>query len=139
MREKLPAHGFPRAALREAFLPVFAEMKDKFLAEHQRFQQEWNEKVPRMRMCRNYAYAKSDIWSYEKEWRLYDLAQEGPPFFEDTALKDGEVAAVYLGCRMSDVDKASIIEVARHRHPGAAIFQASKATLKYALQFTKLE
>jgi hypothetical protein len=50
MRAKRPTHGFPREALRTAFLPVFAALKDYFVAEHQRFERDWFEKVPRMRM-----------------------------------------------------------------------------------------
>ena len=175
-----PTHGFPRDALRDAFLPLFAVMKDYFMEEHCRFEREWLEKVPRIRMlcvteehdnllmwahyaknhtgavlelrvmpeednalcsaqpviyhpevpspfseehllnaivgaakltmdelCQHYARAKSDIWSYEKEWRLYDLAPSAePPLYEDSGLKRNEVAAVYLGCRIAEADKA---------------------------------
>jgi hypothetical protein len=212
MRAKRPTHGFPRDALRDAFLPHFAAMKDYFIEEHRRFEQEWLDKVPRMRMlcvteehdnllmwahyaknhtgavlefrvmpeednalcaaqpviyhpevpspfseehllnaivgaakltldelCQHYARAKSDIWSYEKEWRLYDLAPTAdPPLYEDSGLRRNEVAAVYLGCRIADADKASIIDIVRQRHQNAAVFQASKALETYALRFTRL-
>jgi hypothetical protein len=212
MRAKLPSHGFPRESLRQAFLPLFSTMKDYFMKEHQRFQREWVEKVPRMRMlcvteehdnllmwahyaknhtgavlelrvmpeqdnalcaaqpviyhpevpspfseehlldaivgsakltmdelCRHYARVKSAIWSYEKEWRLYDLAPTAdPPFYEDSGLRRDEVAAVYLGCRMDKSDRASIIDIVRQRHPNTAVFQASKAGDAYALQFARL-
>jgi hypothetical protein len=212
MRAKRPSHGFPRDALQDAFLPVFASMKDNFIAEHRRFEQEWLEKVPRMRMlcvteehdnllmwahyaenhtgavlelrvmpeednalcaaqpviyhpdvpspfseehllnsivgaekltlnelCQEYARVKSDIWSYEKEWRLYDLAPTAdPPFYDHCALKPNEIAAVYLGCRIDGAKKASILDIVRQRHQEAAVFQASKAVVKYALEFTRL-
>jgi hypothetical protein len=212
MREKMTTHGFPRDALREAFLPLLAMMKDDFMAEHRRFETEWLDKVPRMRMlcvteehdnllmwahyaqnhtgavlkfrvmpeednalcaaqpviyhpdvpspfseehllnailgtekltldelCQHYARAKSDIWSYEKEWRLYDLAPTAdPPLFDDSGLKRDEVSAVYLGCRMDDADKSSIIDIVRRRHPKADVFQATKAVDAYALRFKRL-
>jgi hypothetical protein len=212
MREKLPSHGFPRDSLRQALLPLFGTMKDYFIKEHQRFQREWLEKVPRMRMlcvteehdnllmwahyakdhtgavlefrvmpeednalcaaqpviyhpevpspfseehlldaivgsakltmdelCRHYARAKSAVWSYEKEWRLYDLAPTAdPPFYEDSGLRRDEVAAIYLGCRMDESYRASIIDIVRQRHQNTAVLQASKAGDAYALQFRRL-
>jgi hypothetical protein len=212
MRAKLPNHGFPRESLRQALLPLFAMMKDYFLMEHKRFQQEWLERVPRMRMlcvteehdnllmwahysrnhtgavlelrvmpeednalcaaqpviyhpdvpspfseehlldaivgaakltmdelCRHYARAKSAIWSYEKEWRLYDLAPTAdPPFYEHSGLRRDEVEAIYLGCRMDESDRVSIMEMVRRRHQNTAVFQASKAGDTYALRFRRL-
>ena len=50
MREKRPTYGFPRDALQNAFLPLFATMGGSFMKEHERFEREWHDKVPRMRM-----------------------------------------------------------------------------------------
>jgi len=90
-------------------------------------------------LCQNYARAKSDIWSYEKEWRLYDLAPTiDPPWYEYSRLKPREIAGVYVGCRIAETDKASIMDLVRQRHPTTAIFQASKAVGTYGLRFSRL-
>ena len=48
-----------------------------------------------------YARVKSDIWEYEKEWRVwYPLPEATEALYEYVPLRQKEIGAIYLGCRM---------------------------------------
>jgi len=82
-----------------------------------------------------YAYVKSDVWAYEREWRVWDLL----PSLEDSLhsyydLRANEIAAVYLGCRIDPQMKATIVGLLEGR-PDVRVFQARKALDDFRLEF----
>lgn len=81
---------------------------------------------------------KSTEWYYEKEWRIVAglrnklNTHEFIPFFIE------EVEDIYLGCRISECDKAEIISLTRNLYPHVNIYQATKHQTKFSLVFNKL-
>jgi hypothetical protein len=83
----------------------------------------------------NYACIKSDIWEYEKEWRVWDLlSRREPQLHSYYPVARDEIAAIYLGCKMSSELRSSIIKLLP-AHPNAKVFQATKAVDEYRLDF----
>jgi Protein of unknown function (DUF2971) len=82
-----------------------------------------------------YAYMKSEIWAYEKEWRVWDLLPQAQDTLCSTyPLRANEIGAIYLGCRIEPTIRATIIRLLA-AHPTAKIFQASKASDEFRLDF----
>jgi hypothetical protein len=82
-----------------------------------------------------YAYIKSDIWAYEKEWRVWDLLpQVEHKLFSGYPLRPNEVGAVYLGCRIAPDIKTQIMRLLS-AHPNARAFQARRASDEFKLYF----
>jgi hypothetical protein len=85
-----------------------------------------------------YAYVKSDVWAYEKEWRVWDLLpQVEDKLYSSYPLRQDEVAAVYFGCRIAPDIKAQILRL-MSAHPNAVAFQARKASDEFKLRFDAL-
>ena len=83
-----------------------------------------------------YARAKSAKWAYEREWRVWYLGDKGASAdFEDMPVRSEELAAIYLGCRVSRSTEDDVRALARTNFPSATIFKARKSPTKYALQF----
>jgi Protein of unknown function (DUF2971) len=83
-----------------------------------------------------YAYVKSEIWAYEKEWRVWDLkasAEQGN-LCSSYPLRPNEIGAVYLGCRINPAIRATIMRLLSI-HPNAKAFQARKAPDAFRLDF----
>jgi hypothetical protein len=82
-----------------------------------------------------YATIKSDVWVYEKEWRVWDL-EDGArhPLHSDYSLYPNEIGGVYFGCRI-DPDMKTAITRLLSSHPNARVFQARKAHNMYRLDF----
>lgn len=81
-----------------------------------------------------YTLTKSAEWRYEKEWRLLQELEEPAA----TVLMDfepRELAAIYLGCRMSPKNRAEIIALLQTEYPHAKAYQAVTSTVKFALEF----
>lgn len=68
-------------------------------------------------------YTKSDVWAYEKEWRICAGAgRNHNAAFEDIPFAQSELDSAILGCRMSPADQASLVELTRRLYPHARIF-----------------
>jgi hypothetical protein len=86
-----------------------------------------------------YAYVKSNIWAYEKEWRVWDLIPEQQEvLYSEYPLREKEIAAVYLGCKISPDDKTRLVTLMSQKQPHAKIFQARKASEEFRLDFETL-
>jgi len=71
---------------------------------------------------------KNSHWSYEKEWRLiFPLGDSSKPFKR----KSPKINAIYLGSKISNVDKEKITDIARRK--GIKIFQMSLNIFEYKL------
>jgi hypothetical protein len=49
---------------------------------------------------------KSDVWAYEKEWRIVSGLRDKTKSYEILPCHPEEIGAVYIGCKMTDPDKA---------------------------------
>ena len=81
---------------------------------------------------------KSDVWAYEKEWRIVAGLRDKTQSYEILSYAPEEVGEVYLGCKMAEDDKAELIEITRRLYPQAQLYQAEKHPREFALIFTKI-
>ena len=81
---------------------------------------------------------KSEVWAYEKEWRIIAGLRDKTQSYEILPYAPEEVGAVYLGCNISIEDKEGIIEVTRRIYPQAKMFQAEKHEKEFALTFDEI-
>ena len=92
----------------------------------------------RLSVLETITLSKSDVWSYEKEWRIIGGLRDKTQTYEILPYAREEVGAVYLGCKMSLDDRREIVAIARDRYPDAAIFQAEKHRSEFALTFDEV-
>jgi DUF2971 family protein len=78
---------------------------------------------------------KAQDWAYEREWRVVLHLTDPNERTQDIPFSPGELAAVYLGCRMSDEDKEDIAAKIRNKYPDTKIFAAEKMEREFALSF----
>ena len=81
---------------------------------------------------------KSTDWEYEKEWRVVTTMHDKSRDYEILRFPPEEVAAVYLGCRITDECKREIIEIVKDKYPDAKIYQAHKHEREFSLVFELL-
>jgi hypothetical protein len=94
---------------------------------------------PNDQLFMHYAYYKSDIWAYEKEWRVWLLEPEPrKELFSDYALLQDELETIYLGCKMDPQQKEEITNLVAMNYPGTQVFQARRPVDEYRLYFEKL-
>lgn len=86
-----------------------------------------------------YAYVKSDTWTYENEWRVWDLlATVQPEFFSDYPLYPKELVEIYFGSKIREEDRKAIVLSAKTINPEIRFFQAIKSSDRYALDFREI-
>lgn len=94
---------------------------------------------PNEQLFLHYAYLKSDVWAYEKEWRVWTLEpQPREELFTDVLLLENELEAVYLGCRMEAETKGIIRNLLALKYPKAQVFQAHRPVEEYHLHFHRI-
>jgi len=81
---------------------------------------------------------KSEVWSYEKEWRIIAGLRDKTQTYEILPYAPKELGAVYLGCKMTKGDRQEIIDLTRRLYPKAKIFQAEKHEREFALVFVEI-
>ena len=92
-------------------------------------------KVDKNTLMADYACIKSDIWAYEKEWRVLNMADGlGNTLHTDYPLYTNEIGGVYFGCRINPEIRAKILHLLSG-HPNATAFEARKAPDKFKLDF----
>ena len=82
--------------------------------------------------------AKSDVWAYEKEWRIVTSLRDKTQSYEIIPCYPEEIGAVYLGCKMTNEDTEELIEITRSKYKHAKIFQAKKHAREFALIFEEI-
>ena len=96
-------------------------------------------KLEHIELYFQYAYVKSAVWAYEREWRVWDLRpQPSPLHYYDYPLWDKEVEAVYFGCNIASESKVDIMSLLSMKYPEAKLFQARKGCDKYRLEFNAI-
>lgn len=81
-------------------------------------------------------FVKAKDWQYEKEWRLVG-GWEKDQVAEHIPFQPEEMTAVYLGCRISDANSAAIKKTASEKYPHAAVYNGSKSSTRFAVEFSK--
>lgn len=85
-----------------------------------------------------YAYAKSELWKYEKEWRVWYPNSNSNKLFDTVPLRQSEVASIYFGCNADSDFIRKSLEQCRISFPNVTAFQAHKSSTSYALEFTEI-
>jgi hypothetical protein len=86
-------------------------------------------------LIKGFVTAKAADWSYEREWRVVLHFRDPNQRAEYLAFSPDELAAVYLGCRMSHNHEEEIVAKIRRDYSGTKIFVAEKMEQKFALRF----
>jgi len=81
---------------------------------------------------------KSEVWDYEKEWRVISGLRDKTKEFEILIYAPEEVGAVYLGCKMARRDKDVLVDIVRCKYPKAKLFQAEKHNREFRLVFNEI-
>lgn len=75
---------------------------------------------------------KSKAWAYEEEYRVLSFNSIGAK-----EMKPGTVKEVYLGCRITDLGRSSILDAigTTTKQPGIVVYQATTNDRAYQLDF----
>lgn len=87
-------------------------------------------------LLNKFVTAKAQDWAYEREWRVVLHFTDASQRTQDIRFSPKELAAIYLGCRMSDDHKKEIAAKIRNNYPSTKIFAAEKMERKFALRFS---
>lgn len=79
--------------------------------------------------------AKAEDWAYEREWRVILHLTDPSQRTQDIRFSPKELAAVYLGCRMTQNDRDEIATKVRKDFPLTKLFLAEKMGRRFALSF----
>ena len=82
--------------------------------------------------------SKSEVWSYEKEWRVWCSLRNKTKTYEIIPFAPEEMGAVYLGCKMLDADKTQITDIVLTKYPRAKLFAAEKHPSRFEIIFNEL-
>jgi hypothetical protein len=77
-------------------------------------------------------------WAYEKEWRIVASMRDKGNNSEILAFAPEEIGAIYLGCKMEDIDRQEIIEITTKKYSKAEIYQAAKHEKEFKLIFERI-
>jgi hypothetical protein len=81
----------------------------------------------------NYAYVKSDIWTYENEYRLL---REGARKTEN--LKEDTIAEIIFGNKMVQSTKFEILKLIETKYPDAIVFDSKLHKSKFELTLERV-
>ncbi len=87
-----------------------------------------------------HAYRKSNIWQYEKEWRVLDMCSYSNKAdeFVDHKFIPEQLQKIFLGCKFDDANLCTIVDFARRINPSVEILRARKQIHKYELAFEEI-
>lgn len=88
-------------------------------------------------LYKRYAYAKSQHWEYEREWRIwYPLADAGDHDY--VPMKGREFKALYIGCRAKPEFARQATVLAKSLDENIKVYQARKKESLYGLEYTEV-
>lgn len=79
---------------------------------------------------------KSKFWNYEKEWRLI-ISEENDVHLTNNTLPFLNVESIYMGCRIDDNIKVSLVKFAMSK--GINIYQAKQSNETFQLDFFDID
>lgn len=81
-------------------------------------------------------YTKAIAWEHEREWRIRQGDGRNPDaVHEDNSFDPRELAAVLLGCRMPESDRAELSGLAKV-YPSAEVYQMERAAKVFELRMS---
>jgi hypothetical protein len=84
-------------------------------------------------------HTKSILWQTEKEWRVSSFAKaDEPGLFSDYPFHPPELSRMYLGCRISAVDRTQLIRLATSEFAHVEVYQAVQNERTYGLTFDRI-
>jgi hypothetical protein len=109
-------------------------------------EEEWIESVLGLRplntgeeVTRRLVTTKVRALEHEKEWRVVTTRRSyETQGYEDTKFFPREISKVFLGCRMTDSDKADILSLLSGPFAHTEAYQARKHPKKYQLEFDRI-
>ncbi|PKN69295.1 MAG: hypothetical protein CVU54_11185 [Deltaproteobacteria bacterium HGW-Deltaproteobacteria-12] len=78
---------------------------------------------------------KSNLWSYEKEWRIIEHIKGVGKYSFPPQLLTG----VIIGCQMPDANKTKIINWAKNRNPKPLLYKAEVKKREFGLKIKPME
>jgi hypothetical protein len=83
---------------------------------------------------------KARPWEHEKEWRIVTTRRPyGHDGYEDMLFSPREISKVLLGCRISDTDKADILNLLTGPFSHTEAYQAKQNPRMFALDFDRIK
>lgn len=87
---------------------------------------------------KKYVLQKSDVWKYEKEWRIWYPFSKTEGLTEYMPINDYELPTMYIGCKATPLFQKNIVTIARANFPNIKIYKAIRRTDSYSLDFTEI-
>lgn len=97
-----------------------------------------NKKVKGEEVRKSFTLTKSKHWEYEKEWRIVSELRDKSKPCEILPFAPEEIEDVYLGCRMKDENRETIIKIIKDKYPWVGIHQAKESKEKFELIFEQI-
>ena len=79
-----------------------------------------------------FSLIKYEGWSYEKEWRLFNLSD-----INNNSIKLPMIKSIYLGNNISKNDENDLIDIAKNRN--YSVYQTTLHNEKFSLEFKKVD
>lgn len=89
------------------------------------------------RLYKNYPLAKSDIWKYEEEWRVWAPFEESEDKYLDMPIVDGEIEAIYFGMNSDPKKVSDLIKLAKEKGINS-FYRGSKKLKEYGVEYTEI-
>ena len=91
-----------------------------------------------MGLLRQYLLRKSPEWEYEREWRVF-FPNSGPDeLFINVKFRPEDLTGIFLGVRISELDRLTIESLCRGRFNSAKIFLAKRNADFFRIDFAPL-
>ena len=90
------------------------------------------------KLARQLTCTKFDVWDYEKEWRIWDLVDEGDKSDYYITLNFKRFEAIYFGCKIEEPVIDEIKAIARSKNNGMKFYKANKHESEYKLEFNQV-
>ncbi|MBW5798624.1 DUF2971 domain-containing protein [Halomonas elongata] len=79
-------------------------------------------------------FNKSDDWSYEKEWRVFDESGKGVRKFRAKAL-----SGIYMGCQISEENAYKLVSLAKSFPFDIKVYSSKIKEREYSLDFSEVD
>ena len=126
--------------------PICAAKKVNYLSRPPSFFafQEWmdslvsgNDSAYLQSLYYQYPLAKSDVWNYEKEWRVWAPFEESDSTYIDIPIVDDEIEAIYFGTEADPELVRRLIVIAKGKNI-RRFFRAEKKINEYGLIYNSM-
>lgn len=87
----------------------------------------------------NYRYplAKSDVWKYEHEWRVWAPFDDNGKKYLDMSIIEGEIDSIYFGANADPSQMKELVSISK-KHGIRKFYKASKAITTYGINYHQI-